>query len=294
MSNSFKGQTQYMQSPMGFGGGGYGDSYMSSGGGYGYASSPYGGGYGQSYGSPFGSSFGGGYGSSMGGYGQSYGSPFGSSLGGGYGTTFGGMGMGGGYGQQQSLVPQYQPTVNDLFSQYFSQQYYGGQAFNPFAATSLFGGGYGGGFGGGGGRGGGMGGRMRRRRQMFEDLFGPEQPTAQPEPLPSFSSAAAQLGYSQPANTGGQIVPGGGGLSYNLPEPMPPRDDYRTQPAVQPYSQPIQPYFGGLPIDFGYSAQPVASPQPAPYMPTYQVEPMTQDDIIRSRAAIMSGAYSAL
>ena len=25
MSNSFRGQTQYMQSPMGFGGGGYGD-----------------------------------------------------------------------------------------------------------------------------------------------------------------------------------------------------------------------------------------------------------------------------
>ena len=240
MSNSFRGQTQYMQSPMGFGGGGYGDSYISSGGGYGYASSPFGGGYGQSYGSPFGSSLGG------------------------YGTSFGGMGMGGGYGQpaQQSLMPAYQPTINDLFSQYFSQQYYGGQAFNPFAATSLFGGGYGGGFGGGGR---GMGGRMRRRRQMFEDLFGPQQPTAQPAPMP-------QPIATQPAT---------------LPEPM-------AQPAVEPYSQPIQPYFGGLPIDFGYSAPPVASAQPAPYMPTYQVEPMTQDDIIRSRAAIRSGAFSAL
>lgn len=250
MSNSFRGQTQYMQSPMGFGGGGYGDPYISSGGGYGY-------------------------GSSMGGYGGGYGSPFGSSLGG-YGTTFGGMGMGGGYGQpQQSLVPAYQPTINDLFSQYFSQQYYGGQAFNPFAATSMFGGGYGGGF--GGGRRGGMGGRMRRRRQMFEDLFGPQQQTtAQPEPV----------------------------MQPPLPEPVqqppmrpyyePPQPEPVAQPAVQPYSEPVQPqYFGGLPIDFGYS-MPVASAQPAPYMPTYQPAPMSREDMMLAREAVRSGAFSAL
>lgn len=208
MSNSFRGQTQYMQSPMGFSGGGYG-------------------------GDPY---------SMMGG-----GAMYGGRSGGGFPTTFGGYGGGySGYGQQ-SLVPQYQPTVNDLFSQYFSQQYYGGPAFNPFAATSLFGGGYGGGYGGGRG----MGGRMRRRRQMFEDLFAPQQPTAQPEPMP--------------------------------------------QPAVQPYSEPVQPqYFGGVPLDFGYSA-PVASAQPAsPYMPGYQQAPMSREDMMLAREAIRSGAFSAL
>lgn len=132
MSNAYKGQTQYAQSPMGFSGGGYG-------------------------GDPY---------SMMGG-----GAMYGGRSGGGFPTTFGGYGGGyGGYGQQ-SLVPQYQPTVNDAFSQYFSQQYYGGPAFNPFAATSLFGGGYGGGY--GGGRGGGMGARMRNRREMFENLLSP-------------------------------------------------------------------------------------------------------------------------
>jgi hypothetical protein len=249
MSNSFRGQTQYMQSPMGFGGMGYGDPYVSSGGGYGY-------------------------GSSMGGYGGGYGSPFSSSLGG-YGTTFGGMGMGGGYGgygQQQSLVPQYQPTINDLFSQYFSQQYYGGQAFNPFAATSLFGGGYGGGFGGGGR---GMGGRMRRRRQMFEDMFSPQQqPTAQPEPMPQ----PAVEPYSEPVSR----------------PAVQPYSEPVSQPAVMPQSVPVQPqYFGGLPIDFGYS-MPVASAQPAPYMPTYQSAPMSAEDVMLAREAIRSGAFSAL
>ena len=82
------------------------------------------------------------------------GGPMGGGMGG-FGTTFGGYGMGGGgydmgYGGSP-LLPPPQPTVNDLFSQYFSQQYYGGPAFNPFAATSFFGGGYGGGFGFGGG-----------------------------------------------------------------------------------------------------------------------------------------------
>ena len=134
--------------------------------GYGGQMGGYGGGYGgdsqfvTGYSNPFSGSLGGGYGMPMGGgYGGfdqmgGYGMP----MGGGYGTSFGGYDMGGGYGQQQqSLVPQYQPSVNDLFSQYFSQQYYGGPAFDPFGATSFFGGGYGGGFGGGMGR--------RRRRQ---------------------------------------------------------------------------------------------------------------------------------
>jgi hypothetical protein len=118
---------------------------------------------------------------------------YGGRSGGGFPTTFGGYGGGyGGYGQQ-SLVPQYQPTINDLFSQYFSQQYYGGPAFNPFAATSLFGGGYGGGYGGGRG----MGGRMRRRRQMFEDLFSPEQPA--PAPAPTLMPIPDSQVVSQPA-----------------------------------------------------------------------------------------------
>ncbi len=176
MSNAFRGQTQYQQSPM-MGYGGYGVGGL---GGNSYAQ----------------------LGGSAGGYGGGYGSPFSSSIGGGYGTTFGGYDMSGGYGggyNQPSLVPQYQPTINDAFSRYFSQQYYGGDAFNPFAATSLFGGGYGGGF--GGGRRGGMGGRMRRRRQMFEDLFGPQQPVAQPapalpEPMPAQNDLVMYAGGS--------------------------------------------------------------------------------------------------
>jgi hypothetical protein len=154
--------------------------------------------------------------------------------GGGYGTTFGGYGGGydGGYGQQ-SLVPQYQPTINDAFSRYFSQQYYGGQAFNPFAATSLFGGGYGGGYGGGRG---GMGGRMRRRRQMFEDLFGPTQ--AQP-------MASSQMPSSAPS-----------------PAPSP----YQQFDMAPAQSQPIASYVSGY-TPAAYSAPapaPVAAPAPAP------------------------------
>lgn len=141
MRKAYTGQTRYMQSPMGFGGAGYGDSYVSSDGGYGYASSP--------------------FASSLGGYG--------GLMGGGRGTTFGGMRVSD-YGQNQSIVPKSQPTVNDLFSQYFSKQYYGGDAFDPFASTSIFG---------GGSRG--MGGRMRRRRQTFEDLFSPQQPSTRPD-----------------------------------------------------------------------------------------------------------------
>jgi hypothetical protein len=141
-----------------------------------------------------------GYGGYSGGY-----DPFG---GGGYGTQFGGydMGGGGGFGGYGGgmRAPAYEPTINDAFSRYFSQQYYGGPAFDPFAATSFFGGGYGGGFGfgGGGRRGGGMGGRMRRRRQMFEDLFQPENtPLPQPQPMP--------IG-------GGAYQPGGGGQRVEM------------------------------------------------------------------------------
>ncbi|MGA1092086.1 MAG: hypothetical protein ACO3V1_09835, partial [Candidatus Nanopelagicales bacterium] len=144
MSNAFMGQRQ-QASPMGFGGfGGYQQPQ------------------------PF-SPFSGGYGGGMGGF------PQGGGMGG-FGTTFGGFGMGGGgydmgYGGSP-LLPPPQPTVNDLFSQYFSQQYYGGPAFNPFAATSFFGGGYGGGFGFGGGGGmgrRGRGGRMRPQPMPVQD-----------------------------------------------------------------------------------------------------------------------------
>ncbi len=112
MSNAYKGQTQYAQSPMEYG------------------SDP-------------------------------------SMMMGGYPTTFGADRAA---APQPSLVPQREPTVNDLFAQYFAQQYYGGQAFDPFAATSLFGGGYGGGMGRGGMGRGGMGmrprGVRRERRPM--------------------------------------------------------------------------------------------------------------------------------
>ena len=155
----------------------------------------YGGGYGGGmggYGSPFGGGmggYGGGFDASrdfagMGGFGG-----YGGGGMGGYGTQFGGydMGGGGGFGGYGGgmRAPAYQPTINDAFSNYFSQQYYGGPAFNPFAATSMFGGGgYGGGF--GGGRRGGRRGGGRQLRQMFEDYFQPEgTPLAQPAPQPS-------------------------------------------------------------------------------------------------------------
>jgi hypothetical protein len=175
MSNAFSGQRQFAQGPMM---GGYGGGYGGGMGGYG---SPFGGGMG---------GYGGGFDASrdfagMGGYGG-----FGGGMGG-YGTQFGGydMGGGGGFGGYGGgmRAPAYQPTINDAFSNYFSQQYYGGPAFNPFAATSMFGGGgYGGGFGGGGRRGGGRRGGGRQLRQMFEDYFQPEgNPMALPAPQPS-------------------------------------------------------------------------------------------------------------
>jgi hypothetical protein len=189
MSNAFMGQRQ-SASPMGFGGfgGGYSPPQMME----------------PSYGgfSPFG-----GFDGGMGGF-----NPFG---GGGYGTTFGGFGMGGGgrFGGGMR-APAYEPTINDAFSRYFSQQYYGGPAFDPFAATSFFGGGYGGGFGfgGGGRRGGGMGGRMRRRRQMFEDLFQPEQPPPyNPPTIPNREPSGGLQFLPQPMPIGGGAYQPGGG-----------------------------------------------------------------------------------
>jgi hypothetical protein len=223
MSNAFMGQRQ-QASPFGFGG--------------------FSGGY-----DPFG---GGGYGGGMGGY-----NPFG----GGYGTQFGGydMGGGGGFGGYGGgmRAPAYEPTINDAFSRYFSQQYYGGPAFDPFAATSFFGGGYGGGFGfgGGGRRGGGMGGRMRRRRQMFEDLFQPEN-----TPLPQPITARDDLARIQPMPIGGgAFQPGGGGQRIEM-GPVTPQPDLMMRPDVMP-----QPYMGGFsfPFDQALPAKSEAPTAPA-------------------------------
>ncbi len=242
MSNAFRGQRQ-QASPMGFGG--------------------YSGGY-----DPFG---GGGYGGGMGGYNQ-----FG---GGGYGTQFGGydMGGGGGFGGFGGgmRAPAYEPTINDAFSRYFSQQYYGGPAFDPFAATSFFGGGYGGGFGfggGGGRRGGGMGGRMRRRRQMFEDLFQPEQPP-QPQPMP--------IG-------GGAFQPGGGGQRIEM-GPVTPQPDLMMRPAVMP-----QPYMGGFSFPFD---QALPAKSEAPSAPAVQgfdsIMPVQmQDTPVQSAPAYAPAPYT--
>jgi hypothetical protein len=154
-------------------------------------------------------------------------------------------------------APAYEPTINDAFSRYFSQQYYGGPAFDPFAATSFFGGGYGGGFGfgGGGRRGGGMGGRMRRRRQMFEDLFGPQQPVAQPaptlpEPMPPPITVRDDLARIQPMPIGGgAFQPGGGGQRVEMGPVTP------------------QPYMGG--VDSIMPVQMQDTPVYAPAGPSY-------------------------
>jgi len=204
-----------------------------------------------------------GYGGYSGGY-----DPFG---GGGYGTQFGGYDMGGGgegdfggYGGGMR-APAYEPTINDEFSRYFSQQYYGGPAFDPFAATSFFGGGgYGGGFGGGGGRrGGGMGGRMRRRRQMFEDLFQPEN-----TPLPQPITARDDLARIQPMPIGGGAYqPGGGGQRIEM-GPVTPQPDLMMRPDVMP-----QPYMGTdvdsiMPVQMQDTpVQSAPAYAPAPYIP---------------------------
>jgi hypothetical protein len=169
------------------------------------------------------------------------------------------MGGGGGFGGYGGgmRAPAYEPTINDAFSRYFSQQYYGGPAFDPFAATSFFGGGYGGGFGfgGGGRRGGGMGGRMRRRRQMFEDLFGPQQPVAQPaptlpEPMPPPITVRDDLARIQPMPIGGgAFQPGGGGQRVEMGPVTP------------------QPYMGG--VDSIMPVQMQDTPVYAPAGPSY-------------------------
>jgi hypothetical protein len=277
MSNAFMGQRQ-QASPMGFGG--------------------YSGGMGlrQDYGPSFAGRFTddmGGYGGGMGGY-----NPFG---GGGYGTQFGGydMGGGGGFGGFGGgmRAPAYEPTINDAFSRYFSQQYYGGPAFDPFAATSFFGGGYGGGFGfgGGGRRGGGMGGRMRRRRQMFEDLFQPEQP-----PLPQPITARDDLARIQPMPIGGGAYqpgygPGGYPLGYGPGGqriemgPVTPQPDLMMRPDVMP-----QPYMGGFSFPFD---QALPAKSEAPSAPAVQgfdsIMPVQmQDTPVQSAPAYAPAPYT--
>ena len=177
--------------------------------------------------------------------------PF-SPFSGGYGGGMGGFGMGGGYDMGYGgspLLPPPQPTVNDLFSQYFSQQYYGGPAFNPFAATSFFGGGFGGGFGFGGGGGMGRGGRRRMRPQPMpvqDDMmyaggspgfYSNQQPATIGAPPPSLSQLfASEFGPMQ--YTG-------------------PQDQLMAQPAVMPQPEP----------------QPYAAPPPVP-MPSKFAEPL--------------------
>jgi hypothetical protein len=176
MSMAFRGQPQYAQSPMGgYNMSGYGgDAMQALGdiggfGGFGSLSGPatmggnysmfgsynpmpyqqqsYTGGYVPGYGAQLPQQFGGGYG-------QGYGNMYGAAPGGGFGFGFGNIGM-----------PQMQqPNVNDLFGQYMFGQYYGQPAFNPFQATSMFGGGRRG----GGGFGGGFGGARRGSRQQFQ------------------------------------------------------------------------------------------------------------------------------
>ena len=220
-----------------------------------------------------------------GGYGGGYG---GGGGGGGYGTQFGGYDMGGGggggfggYGGGMR-APAYEPTINDAFSSYFSNQYYGGNAFNPFAATSMFGGGgYGGGF--GGGRGGRRGGGGRRRRQMFEDLFQPEntplpqpgmglQPGRMPPPLPydPESQRPTILPRELPV---GQPMPVADNLYDNIYTTMPVRD-YQRQP-----EQPPRPYIDSI-MPVQQQDTPVQSApmqnypyMESPYMPSYSASP---------------------
>ena len=209
MSNAFRGQAQYMtpiysQAPTGgFNMSGYGGDTMqdlgdlgdlsglanfgavsgpaSMGGGYSVfgsynptpyqpqAQQDYTGGYMPGYGAQLPQQFGGyggpsGYGG-FGGYGQGYG---------GFASQFGGR-FGGGYGGGFGMPQPQQPNVNDLFGQYMFGQYYGQPAFNPFQATSMFGGGRRGGFGGG---------RRGGRERMF-----PSQPPNVQQPQPPYVRA---------------------------------------------------------------------------------------------------------
>jgi hypothetical protein len=170
--------------------------------------------------------------------------PF-SPFSGGYGGGMGGFGMGGGgydmgYGGSP-LLPPPQPTVNDLFSQYFSQQYYGGPAFNPFAATSFFGGGFGGGFGFGGGGRRGRGGRMRPQPMPVQDdmmyaggspgFYSNQQPATIGAPPPSLSQLFA--GEFSPMQFGAQQQRAEvGPQAFAEPPPV-------TMPAK--FAEPLQP-----------------------------------------------------
>jgi len=203
MSNAFRGQAQYVtpiysQAPTGgFNMSGYGGDTMqdlgdlgdlgglanfgavsgpaSMGGGYSmfgsynptpYQQQDYTGGYMPGYGAQLPQQFGG-YG---GGYGRGYG---------GFASQFGGR-FGGGYGGGVGMPQPQQPNVNDLFGQYMFGQYYGQPAFNPFQATSMFGGGRRGGFGGG---------RRGGRERMF--------PTQQPE-VQAYAPQPPRMTWSPP------------------------------------------------------------------------------------------------
>ena len=307
MSNAFSGQRQFAQGPMmgGYGGGGMG--------GYG---SPFGGGMG-GYGGGFDASrdF-----SGMGGFGG-FGGYGGGGMGG-YGTQFGGYDMGGGYGGFGGYgggmrAPAYQPTINDAFSNYFSQQYYGGPAFNPFAATSMFGGGgYGGGFG-GGRRGGGRRGGGRQLRQMFEDYFQPEgTPLAQPTPglqpgvmpPPAPPATAAQLQQAGVSSSG--MGPGtwsqmtsnerqkylqdGGTAPAQRVEEFPGQSFAGLQ-QVQPSPFAPQPYMGGFSFPFD---QTLPAKIEAPTAPAAQgfdsIMPVQQQDTPVQSAPMAPAVYEPM
>ena len=282
MSNAFMGQRQFSPSPM-MGGGMVGHTGM---------------GFGPNYGGGFDASrdFAG-----MGGFGG-FGGGYGSPYGGGYGTQFGGFDMGGGFGgfggyQRPSPMPQFQPTVNDLFGQYFSQQYYGGPAFNPFAATSMFGGGF------GGGRGGGMGARMRRRRQMFEDFFQPEQPPQTlpaPQPTPQMRPQPIRPPQMAPQPSEPMMYAGGspnfdmtgtrepqhlsqpymGGFSFPFDQTLPAKSEALPAPAAQgvesimPVPMQDAPVTAPPVYDFAPLPQPAPFVEPPPFIPMIpSVEP---------------------
>ena len=261
----------------------------------------YGGGYGGGmggYGSPFGGGMGG-YGggfdasrdfSGMGGFGG-----FGGGMGG-YGTQFGGydMGGGGGFGGYGGgmRAPAYQPTINDAFSNYFSQQYYGGPAFNPFAATSMFGGGgYGGGFGGGGRRGGRRGGG-RQLRQMFEDYFQPVgTPQAQPAPQPQPPQMTPGFGSAPPSP-----VYGGGRVELG-PQRVEefPGQSFAGLQQVQPSPFAPQPYMGGFSFPFD---QTLPAKSEAPTAPAAQgfdsIMPVQQQDTPVQSAPMAPAVYEPM
>jgi len=137
--------------------------------------------------------YGGGYGG-FGGYGGGYGQGYG-----GFASQFGGR-FGGGYGGGFGVPQPQQPNVNDLFGQYMFGQYYGQPAFNPFQATSMFGGGRRGGFGGG---------RRGGRERMF-----PSQPPGVQQPQQPYFRA-------QPYQPTGAVVPSKA-QSQPVPQPAPP------------------------------------------------------------------------